>query len=178
MQIKEQKAIDLKEKIRNIPDFPQKGIIFRDITTLLKDREAYNYVIDALTEKYKGKGIDYIAAIDARGYIFGAPLAYNIGAGLVPVRKKGKLPYETFSEEYELEYGKNILEIHKDAIEKGKKVLIVDDLIATGGSALASAKLVDKLGGEVSGFAFIIELTFLDGREKLKGYDVFTMVQY
>lgn len=172
------KQIDLKEKIRNIPDFPQPGILFRDITTLLKDPEAFRYVIDKLTEKFKNQKIDYIAAIEARGYMLGAPLAYNLGTGFIPIRKPGKLPWETISEEYSLEYGKNILELHTDAVKKGNKVLIIDDLIATGGSSLATKNLIEKLGGEVVGFAFVVELLDLKGRELLKGYEVLSLVQY
>lgn len=172
------KQIDLKEKIRNIPDFPQPGILFRDITTLLKDSEAFRYVIDKLTEKFKNQKIDYIAAIEARGYMLGAPLAYNLGTGFIPIRKPGKLPCKTISEEYSLEYGKNILELHTDAVKKGDKVLIIDDLIATGGSSLATKNLIEKLGGEVVGFAFVVELLDLKGRELLKGYEVLSLVQY
>lgn len=172
------KQIDLKEKIRNIPDFPQPGILFRDITTLLKDPEAFRYVIDKLTEKFKNQKIDYIAAIEARGYMLGAPLAYNLGTGFIPIRKPGKLPCKTISEEYSLEYGKNILELHTDAVKKGDKVLIIDDLIATGGSSLATKNLIEKLGGEVVGFAFVVELLDLKGRSLLKGYEVLSLVQY
>lgn len=172
------KQIDLKEKIRNIPDFPQPGILFRDITTLLKDPEAFRYVIDKLTEKFKNQKIDYIAAIEARGYMLGAPLAYNLGTGFIPIRKPGKLPCKTISEEYSLEYGKNILELHTDAVKKGDKVLIIDDLIATGGSSLATKNLIEKLGGEVVGFAFVVELLDLKGRALLKGYEVLSLVQY
>lgn len=172
------KQINLKEKIRNIPDFPQPGILFRDITTLLRDPEAFKYVIDTLTERFKSSKIDFVAAIEARGYMLGAPLAYNLGAGFIPVRKPGKLPWNTIKEEYALEYGKNTLELHTDAVAKGEKVLIVDDLIATGGSSLATKNLIERIGGEVAGFAFVVELTELNGRELLKGYDLFSLVQY
>lgn len=172
------KQINLKEKIRDIPDFPQPGILFRDITTLLRDPEAFKYVIDSLTDRYKSLKIDFVAAIEARGYMLGAPLAYHLGAGFIPVRKPGKLPWKTIKEEYELEYGKNTLELHTDAVTKGEKVLIIDDLIATGGSSLATKNLIERLGGEIVGFAFVVELTALKGRDLLKGYDVFSLVQY
>lgn len=178
VKISEDGAMDLKAKIRDIPDFPRKGIIFKDITTLLKDKEAFRYAVDELTARFRNKKIDTIVAIEARGYMLGAPLAYNIGAGLVPVRKPGKLPHHTHAMEYDLEYGSNVLEIHKDAIEQGTRVLIVDDLIATGGSGKATAQLVEKLGGKIVGFAFLIELTFLNGREALNGYDVLSLIQY
>ena len=164
--------------IRNIPDFPQKGILFRDITPILQDSQAFHYVIDKLTENYKNHNIDVVVAIEARGYIFGGALAYNLGAGFVPVRKPGKLPYEVITREYSLEYGVNRLDIHKDAIRPGNRVLIFDDLIATGGTAKASAELVEALGGKVVEFAFVIELLDLKGREFLSGYKVFSLVQY
>lgn len=170
--------MDLKEKIRNIPDFPKKGVLFRDITTLLEDPNAFKYVIDVLTSRYKNKKIDAIVAVEARGYIFGAPLAYNLSTSFVIVRKAGKLPHDTYSMEYELEYGSNVLEIHKDAIKKEQRVLIIDDLIATGGSSKATAHLVEKVGGKVVELAFLIELTFLKGRQALDGYDVFSLIQY
>lgn len=172
------KQINLKEKIRNIPDFPKPGILFRDITTLLREPEAFKYVIDTLTERFKSSKIGFVAAIEARGYMLGAPLAYNLGAGFIPVRKPGKLPWNTIKEEYALEYGKNTLELHTDAVAKGEKVLIVDDLIATGGSSLATKNLIERIGGEIVGFAFVVELTELKGRELLKGYDLFSLVQY
>ncbi len=168
----------LKGKIRDIPDWPEKGIIFRDITTLLKDAEAFQRAIDALYEKVKDFDFDVIVAVESRGFIFGATLAYKMGKGFVPVRKPGKLPYKTVSQSYQLEYGTDEIHMHVDAVEKGTKVLVVDDLIATGGSALATAKLVEKLGGQVSAFAFLIELTFLKGREKLEGYNVVSVVAY
>lgn len=169
---------DLSKLIRDVPDFPVAGILFKDITTLLKQPEAYQAAIDALVQRYAGEEIDLVAAIEARGLIFGAALAYELGAGLVPVRKPGKLPAEKISEEYALEYGTNVLEVHKDAIQRGQRVLIVDDLLATGGSAQATAQLVERLGGKVVGIAFLIELTFLRGREKLDGYDVYSLIQY
>jgi len=170
--------IDLKEKIRNIPDFPQEGILFRDITTLLADPAAFRQVIDALTDAFRHRQIDAVVAIESRGYILGAPLACNLGAALVPVRKPGKLPWQTYREEYSLEYGTNALEIHRDAIAKGAKVLVVDDLIATGGSARAAVRLVEKCGGTVMGLAFMIELTDLKGRDLLNGYEVMSLVSY
>ena len=170
--------MDLARMIRDVPDFPKEGIIFKDITTLTKDPEAFNEAVDVLADRYAGQDIDLVAAVEARGYIFGAPIALKLGAGFIPVRKVGKLPAETLREEYELEYGTDAVEMHKDAIEPGQKVLIVDDLIATGGSAAATARLVERLGGEVVGIAFLIELTFLDGVDKLKQYDVYTVIQY
>lgn len=171
-------GMDLKEKIRDIPDFPQKGILFRDITPLLRDPLALDCVVDRFHQYYRDKNIQVVAAIEARGYILGSPLALRLGAGFVPVRKPGKLPYKTISQEYSLEYGVNTLEIHADAVNKGERVLILDDLIATGGSAAATSRLVEKLGGVVAGFGFMIELTFLKGREVLKGHDVYTIIQY
>jgi adenine phosphoribosyltransferase len=170
--------MDLAESIREVPDFPKEGILFYDITTLIKDPQAFKQAVDTLTEHYVGQKIDLVVAVEARGYIFGAPVAYQLGAGFVPVRKVGKLPAETVREEYELEYGTDSVEMHRDAIQPGQRVLIVDDLIATGGSAAATARLVERLGGEVVGIAFLIELTFLSGVEKLKGYDVFTVIAY
>jgi adenine phosphoribosyltransferase len=170
--------MDLAKMIRDVPDFPKEGILFKDITTLIKEPQAFRQVIDLLSAHYAGQQIDLVVAVEARGYIFGAPIAYKLGAGFVPVRKEGKLPAETVREEYELEYGTDSVEMHRDAIQPGQKVLIVDDLIATGGSAAATARLVERLGGEVVSIAFLIELTFLKGVEKLKGYDVFTMIEY
>ena len=170
--------MDLAGLIRDVPDFPKEGIIFKDITTLTKNAEALREVIDILAQHYADQEIDLVVAVEARGYIFGAPLAYKLGAGFTPVRKEGKLPAETVREEYELEYGTDSVEVHRDGIEPGQKVLIVDDLIATGGSAAATARLVERLGGEVMGIAFVIELTFLNGVDKLKDYDVFTIIQY
>ena len=168
----------VQSKIRAIVDFPKKGIIFRDITTAVKDPQAMRYMIDYLTDRYKDERIDYIAGIESRGFIFGAALAYKLGAGFVVIRKPGKLPAETISQEYELEYGTDKIEIHADAVEPGKRVLIVDDLLATGGTVDAAAKLLNKAGAKVVGAAFIIELTDLKGREKLKDIDVFSMVQF
>jgi len=170
--------MDLKGKIRSIPDFPKKGIVFRDITTLLSDSDAFKYSVDRMTEQYKGKEIDLVLGAEARGFIFGALLAYNLGAGFIPVRKPGKLPYDTCQTSYDLEYGQNILQIHADAVKKGDRVLIVDDLVATGGTAKAKAVLVEKMGGEVIGFCFLIELEFLNPRKVLEGYDVFSLIKY
>lgn len=170
--------MDLKKFIRDIPDFPQKGVMFRDITTILKNPEAFKYSIDKIVEKYKNAKIQKVVSIEARGYIFGGAIAYNLGCGLVPVRKLGKLPAETVKMEYELEYGKNVIEIHKDGLEKGERVLLFDDVLATGGTMLAACKLVEVLGGKVVACAFIANLTYLNGREKLKDYEVFSLVEY
>jgi adenine phosphoribosyltransferase len=170
--------MDIKKFIRNIPDFPKPGILFKDITTLLNDSHAFKYAIDQFVAHYKGQKIDYIVAIEARGYIMGGALAYHLDAGFVPVRKPGKLPYEVHSIEYTLEYGSNTLEVHKDAIKEGSNVLIFDDLIATGGSALATARLIEQINGHVLGCAFIIELLELKGRETLHDYDLFSLIAY
>lgn len=170
--------IDLKSRIRDIPDFPEKGILFRDVTTLLKDPAAFRQAIDQLTEHFRDTKATHVAAVEARGYMFGAPLAYHLGLGFIPVRKPGKLPYDTISQSYSLEYGKNVLELHKDAVGAGDRVLIIDDLIATGGSAHAVAQLVERLGAQVAGFGFLIELGFLNGREVLKEYDVYSLLSY
>src|SRR5438445_3541373 len=157
----------LKKLIREIPDFPKKGILFYDITTLLKDKLGLATLIDALAEYYLPKKVDLVLGMEARGFIFGPALAYRLNTGFVPVRKPGKLPAETVKISYELEYGSNALEVHKDAIQKGQRMLIVDDLLATGGTAAATADLVRGLGGEIAGLAFVVELDFLKGREKL-----------
>ncbi|HBX53414.1 MAG: adenine phosphoribosyltransferase [Bacteroidetes bacterium RIFOXYA12_FULL_35_11] len=170
--------MNLKEKIRTVPDWPSKGIMFRDITTLIQDSDAFRETCDQLYERYKDMDIDKIAGIDARGFIFGSVLSYKMDIGFIPVRKKGKLPFKTIEESYSLEYGTNTIEIHEDSIEKGDKVLIVDDLIATGGTVKAAINLVEKLGGEVVECAFVIELPDLHGREKLKGYTIFSLVQF
>lgn len=170
--------MDLKSKIRVIEGFPKEGISFKDITTLINDKEAYKYTIDSLAEYIKNKDVDVVVGPEARGFIFGAPLAYKLGAAFVPVRKKGKLPCETVEVEYDLEYGKDSLEIHRDAIKPGQKVVIVDDLLATGGTIEAVAKLIEKTGAELVGMEFVIELTDLKGRDKLKNYDVMSLVQY
>jgi adenine phosphoribosyltransferase len=168
----------LKELIREVPDFPRKGILFYDITTLLKDKLGFATLIDALSEHYLQKKVDLVLGMEARGFIFGPALAYRLNAGFVPVRKPGKLPAATSRVEYELEYGSNALEIHKDAIEKGQRVIIVDDLLATGGTAEATAKLAQSAGAEIAGLGFVVELDFLKGREKLKQYDVFSLLHY
>jgi adenine phosphoribosyltransferase len=168
----------LKKLIREVPDFPKKGILFYDITTLLKDKVGFATLIDALSECYLRQKIDLVLGIEARGFIFGPALAYRLNAGFVPVRKPGKLPAATARAQYELEYGSNTLEIHKDAIRQGQRVIIVDDLLATGGTAEATAKLATSLGGQIAGLAFVIELDFLSGRDKLKGYDVLSLLHY
>ena len=169
---------DLKKLIREVPDFPKPGINFYDITTLLKDKLGLRLVIDALKDHYKDAAIDTVIGIEARGFIFGPALSYALGTGFVPVRKPKKLPAETVSIEYQLEYGFDSLEVHKDAIECGQNVLIVDDVLATGGTACAVTKLVEKLGGRVAGVGFVLELLFLNGRKKLDGYDVFSLLKY
>jgi len=168
----------LKKLIREIPDFPKKGILFYDITTLLKDKLGFATLIDALAEYYLPKKVDLILGMEARGFIFGPALAYRLNAGFVPVRKPGKLPAETARVEYELEYGTNILEIHKDAVQKGQRVIIVDDLLATGGTAEATTKLATSLGAEIAGLGFVVELDFLKGRAKLRQYDVYSLLHY
>ena len=169
---------EFKAAIRRIPNFPKKGIVFRDVTTLWKDGRLLRRGTEVLYEHYKDKKIDAVLGIEARGFVVGAPLAERLGVGFIPLRKVGKLPGEKIAESYDLEYGTATLEIHKDAVEKGERILIVDDLIATGGTALAAAKLVEVLRGKVVGFAFIVELSFLPGREALKGYDVYSIVKY
>jgi adenine phosphoribosyltransferase len=169
---------EFKAAIRRIPNFPKKGIIFRDITTLWKDGRLLRKSTDVLYEHYKNKKIDAVLGIEARGFVVGAPLAERLSVGFIPLRKVGKLPGEKISESYDLEYGTATLEMHRDAVEKGERILIVDDLIATGGTALAAAKLVEVLRGTVVGFAFVVELSMLGGREALKGYDVFSIVNY
>jgi adenine phosphoribosyltransferase len=170
--------MDLKEKIRIVPDFPKEGIQFIDITTILKDGQAFSYVIDSLVNMAREVRPDIVVGPEARGFTVGAPIAYGLGVGFVPVRKPGKLPAETASYQYVLEYGTDTLEIHRDAIKPGQRVLLVDDLLATGGTSLAAARLIEDLGGVVVGIYFIIELTFLHGREKLSDYDVRTLIEY
>lgn len=170
--------MDIKSLIRVIEDYPEKGISFKDITTLLKDRDGFKKTIDMLEKELEGYDFDYIAGVESRGLIFGAPLSDRLNKGFIPIRKPGKLPAEIEKVSYDLEYGTNELEIHKDAVNKGDKVVIVDDLIATGGSAKAAAKLVESIGGEVVCFEFLIELTSLKGREVLKDYDVISLVEY
>ena len=172
--------MDIKSKIRTVPHWPKQGIMFRDITTLLKDSHGFNHVIELLVERYKNTDIDVVAGIESRGFITGSVLAHRLGKGFVPIRKPGKLPAETVSEEYELEYGKDKIEVHKDAIPEGTKVLLVDDLVATAGTMLAAANLVKKLGGIVVECSFIIELSDLHGRQRLEkeGYKVFSLVEF
>jgi len=170
--------MDLKKVIRNIPDFPKKGIIFRDITTLIQDSDAFSYVIDVFHERYKIKRIDVVAGIEARGFIFGGALANKLGVGFVPIRKKGKLPWKTISETYSLEYGTDTMELHEDAIKKGQKVLLLDDLIATGGSLNAAGKLIERLGGEIVEVAVVIELVDLKGREAILPKKLFSLVEF
>lgn len=168
---------DLKTYIRDIPGFPKEGIIFKDITTLLKNGAKFRESVDLMAEAFKGKKVDVIVSVEARGFMFGAALAYKTGAGIVPIRKKGKLPFKTHAVSYELEYGKDTLEVHQDAINKGDSVLIVDDLLATGGTSRAVIDLIEKIGGTVAGLAFVIELLPLKGREKLKGYNVVSLIK-
>lgn len=170
--------MNLENKIRNIYDYPIEGIIFRDITTLLRDSEAFKEAIDKLTEMAKVYNPDQIVGVEARGFILGSVLAYNLGCGFVPVRKPGKLPYDTLSESYGLEYGKDTVELHIDAINEGEKVIIIDDLLATGGTCLAASNLINKLGGEVLSCLFMIELIGLGGRERLEGLKVESLIQY
>ncbi len=169
---------DLKTLIRDVPDFPKKGVIFKDITTLLKEGERFKEAIDEISQRYLDQKIDIVVSIESRGFIVGAAIAYRLQAGIVPVRKKGKLPWHTNQATYELEYGTDTLEIHQDAIKPGQKVLIVDDLLATGGTAGAVIDLVKKLEGQIAGIAFLIELTFLKGREKIKDYPVFSLIKF
>jgi adenine phosphoribosyltransferase len=169
---------ELKRLIREVPDFPKPGILFYDITTLLKDAEGFRSVIDGLRGHYQNAHVDTVLGIEARGFIFAPALAYALGSGFVPVRKPKKLPAECVSVTYDLEYGSDSLEMHKDAIGKGHRVLIVDDLLATGGTAAAAARMVENVGGAVAGIGFVVELTFLNGRQKLPGRDVFSLLQY
>ncbi|MFZ5470079.1 MAG: adenine phosphoribosyltransferase, partial [Myxococcota bacterium] len=174
-------AIDcepLKRLIREVPDFPKKGILFYDITTLLKDPKGFATLIDALAEHYLEKKVDLVLGIEARGFIFGPALAYRLNAGFVPVRKPKKLPAETAKVSYQLEYGSDSLEIHKDAVRRGQRVIIVDDLLATGGTARAAIELAKSLGAEIAGLGFVVELDFLSGRKRLDGHDVFSLLHY
>ncbi len=172
------KPIHLEDRIRDIPDFPQKGVLFKDITPLLQDPAAFREAMDRLAAHYKDAGIEAVIGVESRGFIFGAPLAYLLNCAFVPVRKFGKLPSQTVSVEYALEYGTNIVEVHMDAIKPGQRVLIVDDLLATGGTVTAAIELVEKLGGDIAGIAFLVELNYLKGRERLKGHDVFALIKY
>jgi adenine phosphoribosyltransferase len=171
-------AEELRARIREIPDFPKPGILFYDITTLLKDKTAFHEAIDLMLQPYEGETIDIVVGMESRGFIFSAPMAYQLNAGLVPVRKLGKLPAETITVEYALEYGSNTLEIHRDSIEPGQKVLIVDDLLATGGTVKGTIELVERLKGVVVGLAFLVELEFLKGRDRLDGRRVTSVIQY
>lgn len=170
--------MDLKQYVKDIPDFPQEGILFRDVTPLLSDANAYKYAIDQMCEYAKSKGAELIAGPEARGFLVGCPVAYALNVGFSPVRKPGKLPRETVSTSYTLEYGSNELHMHKDAVLKGQKVVIVDDLLATGGTIAATCKLIEELGGEVVGVCFLIELEALKGREALASYDVYSLMKY
>jgi adenine phosphoribosyltransferase len=169
---------DLRAKIREVPDFPKPGILFYDITTLLKDAEAFAAVIDQMADAVKGEQIDVVVGMESRGFIFAAPLAYRLNAGFVPVRKLGKLPAETLEVEYDLEYGTATLEIHRDAIQPGQRVLLVDDLLATGGTVLGTIELVRQLGGEIAGLSFMVELSALHGRDKLADFRIHTLLSY
>ena len=172
------KPVCLEDRIRDIPDFPHKGVLFKDITPLLQDPVAFRDAMNRLAAHYKDAGIEAVVGVESRGFIFGAPLAYLLNTGFVPVRKFGKLPSQTVNVEYALEYGTNIVEIHMDAIKPGQKVLIVDDLLATGGTVAAARELVEKLGGQIMGIAFLAELSYLKGRERLNGHDVFALITY
>jgi len=169
---------DLKKLIREVPDYPKPGILFYDLTTVLKDKQGFHDLVDQLCDHYNGHKIDVVAGIEARGFIFAPALAYRLGAGFVPVRKPKKLPAKTRSVSNALEYGTDSLELHEDAIKHGDRVIICDDLLATGGTAAAAAKLVQELGGKVEGLAFAVELTFLNGRKKIPNFDVFSLIQY
>ena len=169
---------DLKQRIRSIPDFPKRGIMFRDITTLLKDGRALRQAVDGLAVPFAGEGVELVVGMEARGFILGGAVAARLGAGFVPVRKKGKLPAETVEETYELEYGTDTLAMHSDAVRPGQKVLMLDDLLATGGTMAASCRLVEKLGGKIVGCAFLIELSFLKGRDKLRPYRILSLIDY
>ena len=172
------KGIDLKRYIRNIPDWPKKGILFRDITPLLADPGAFEAAVEALCADFTDAGIEYVAAVEARGFIFGGAVAAKLGAGFVPIRKKGKLPWQTESVSYDLEYGTDTLEVHQDAVGKQAKFLMVDDLLATGGTMAAACRLIEKIGGQVEGIAFLIELLSLHGREKIADYEVTSIISY
>ena len=170
--------MDLKQHIRHVPDFPKAGILFYDITTLLRDPQGFARTVDVLADPYTGQGIDAVIGIESRGFILGAAVAQRIGAGFIPIRKPGKLPSKALKESYNLEYGTDALEIHEDAVDRGQRVLIVDDVLATGGTAAAAVQLVRRLGGELHGLAFLIELLVLGGKKKLPGEKVFSMLQY
>ena len=170
--------MDLRRYIRDVPDFPRKGILFKDITPLLKDKEALQYALTTLARRFSDQGISKVVGIESRGYIFAPAIALSLGAGFVPVRKPGKLPWKTVAEEYALEYGTDRLEIHLDAILPGERVLIVDDLLATGGTASATRRLIERLEGNVVGAGFLVELSFLEGRARLPGIDIVSLIEY
>ena len=170
--------VDIEALIREIPDFPIPGILFRDITPLLKDKQGFKGAIDLFVDRFKDAGVDYVIGIESRGYVFAAPLAYALGAGFIPVRKPGKLPFDKYSESYDLEYGTNSLEIHADALSQGDRVVVVDDLLATGGTAAATGRLLERLGADVIAYAFMIELAALHGRDALSGAEVVSFVSY
>ncbi len=170
--------MELKEYVRDVPDWPKKGIVFKDLTPLFKDPEAFRFALDSLHDRYREAPVDKVVGIEARGFIFAPTLAYMLGAGFVPVRKPRKLPWQTEQVTYELEYGTDTLEMHRDAIEPGENVLLIDDLLATGGTASAVVKLIERQGGKVTGIGFLVELGFLNGRSKLNGHDVYALIQY
>ncbi len=169
---------DLKKFIREVPDFPKPGILFYDITTLLKEASALRFTIDTLAQRYQGHALDGIVSVEARGFIFGALLAYALNVGFIPIRKPKKLPADKLSITYDLEYGQETMEVHKDALQPGQRVLVVDDVLATGGTSAAAADVINSLGGDIVGFCFVLELTALEGRQKLAGYDVYSLLQY
>ena len=172
------KQLDLRDYIRDIPDFPTPGILFRDITPLLKDAAAFRATVDRLVEYCEPLQLDAIVGIESRGFLLASPLAYCIGAPLIPIRQKGRLPFETYTESYDLEYGSDALQVHIDAISEGQRVIIIDDLLATGGTMSAAARLVEQTGGQVAALAFLVELSDLNGRDQLKGYDIFSLIEY
>lgn len=171
-------SLDLTKYIRDIPDFPKEGIIFKDITPLLQNKDAFRQAVDQMCDKYKDTHIDVVVGVEARGFIFGAAVAYKLGRGFIPIRKPGKLPFDTVSKTYALEYGQDTVEVHKDAFESGKKVLVVDDLLATGGTVGAVCELIEQVGGDIIGISFLIELTFLNGIEKIKKYPIDVLIKY
>lgn len=170
--------MNLKKLIRDVPDFPKQGVIFKDITPLLKNTKGLKLAINNMAKKYKDKKIDYVVSMESRGFIFGAAIALKLRCGFIPIRKKGKLPYKTIQEEYQLEYGTDILEIHEDAICRDENILVIDDVLATGGTAKAMCSLIEKLGGKIAGLCFLIELSFLNPYEKLKNYEIFSLIKY
>lgn len=170
--------MNFNDYIRDIPNFPKEGILFKDITPLLKDKKVFKKTIDTIADNYRNMDIDYVVGIEARGFIIGTPLAYALNKGFIPIRKPGKLPYDKISASYDLEYGSNELEIHTDAISEGDNILLVDDLLATGGTTKASVDLIEKLGGNIVSIAFLLELVELNGREEIEGYDIYTLLQH